>query len=138
MNFSMTYKIKFATIIACITFLLCSCKKEITYDCTIINETNYRIDKIEFSCAVDKRSVSIPSFGTSEKFELRYVKSAGRFFSEPLLCITVTEYSDSTQTYQNSIGQTMSISDLKKNNEFIIKYEPSTLYPSDIFKVTRK
>jgi hypothetical protein len=134
----MTDKIMFATIITCLTFLLCSCKKEITYDCTLINETKYRINKIEFSCAVDKKTVSILPFGTSYKFELRYVKSSGRFFSEPLLCITVTEYSDSTQTYQNSIGHTMSISALQKTNKLVIKYEPSPFYPSDIFKVTRR
>lgn len=134
----MTKKIKFVTIITCLTFLLCSCEKEITFDCTLINETKYRINKIEFSCSIDKKTVSIPPFGKSEKFELRYEKSVGRFFAEPLLCITVTEYSDSTQTYQNSIGRTMAISNLKKNNEFIIEYEPSTLYPSSIFKVTRR
>ena len=75
---------------------------------------------------------------TSEKFELRYVKRGGSAFTEPLLCITVTEYSDSTQSHQNSYGGTMSISDLKKNNEFVITYEPNTLYPSDIFKVAIK
>jgi hypothetical protein len=134
----MTNKKALITVSFIITFILNSCSKEITYDCTLINETNYRIDKIEFTCAVDQRTISVPPMGTSEKFELRYVRNAGRFFDEPLLCLTISEYSDSTQTYQNSIGSTMSISDLEKNNEFVIKYEPNTMYPSDIFKVTLK
>lgn len=124
-------------IFSCI-LLFCSCKKEITYECTLINETHYRIEKLEFSCAVDNKTVLIMPRKASEKFELRYVKRAGMFVSEPLLCITVTEYSDSLKSYQNSIGQTFSISDLQKNNEFIVTYKPSTLYPNHIFEVTRK
>ena len=132
----MTNKISFTIILTCLTLL--SCEKEIIFDCTLTNETEYQINKIEFSCAVDKKIISIPPQSTSEKFELRYVRNAGRFFSEPLLCIKVAEYSDSIQTYQNSIGRVMSISDLKKNNEFVINYEASALYPSDIFKVKIK
>lgn len=119
-------------------FMLTSCNKETTYSCKLINETSYHIKEIKFTCAVDEKSVSVTPLGTSDKFELRYVKNTGRFFSEPLVCITVTEYSDSTQTYQNSIGRTMAVSKLEKNNELIITYEPNTFNPTDIFKVKRK
>jgi hypothetical protein len=135
----MNNKLLIVAIITYFMILVCSCRKETTYNLTLINETNYQIDKIEFSCAVDDKSVSVPSFGSSKKFELRYEKEVcGNCFSEPLLCISVTAYSDSTQIYQNEIGSTMSMSDLKKNNEFIIRHEPNSLNPTDIFTVTRR
>lgn len=134
----LTNKLKILFVFICVGLLFFSCTDEIIYDCTINNTTKYKIDKIEFSCAIDEKIVSVSPNSVSDKFQLTYIKSGGRFFSEPLVCVTITEYSDSTKTYQNLIGRTISISDMSVNTEFIIEYEQSTLYPTDIFKVSIK
>lgn len=132
-------KFKITTFVtASVIFMLSSCNKETTYSCKLINETSYHIKEIKFTCAVDEKSVSVTPLGTSDKFELRYEKRVGRFFTEPLVCITVTEYADSTQTYQNEIGRSISVSKLKKDNELVITYEPNVFNPTDIFRVKRK
>lgn len=128
----------FLIILVSVSFILNSCKNEVTYECRIINNTNYRIDKIQFSCAVDEKTVSIQPKSTSERFTLSYDKGLGIFSSQHLLCLTVTEYSDSTKSYQNNIGRTISMNDLNKNIEFVVNYEQSKMYPSDIFLVTIK
>ncbi len=131
-------KFKITTFVtACLIFMLTSCNKETTYDCTLINETTYNIKSVKFTCAVDETKIAVPPLGTSAKFELRYEKRVGRFFTEPLVCITVTEYADSSQTYQNTIGGTLSVNKLKKSNTFVISNKTNTTNPTDIFSVKR-
>jgi hypothetical protein len=115
-----------------------SCRKEYTYNCTLINETGYNINLISFDCSIEDVDLSVPAYGTSEPFQLKY-KSRFWNFTEPLLCISIKEYEDSLQSYENSVGGMMSISDLEKNNQFVIRTKmPNQLDPSDIFEVTRR
>ncbi len=119
----------------CFGSLFYSCRKEKTYNFTISNTTNYRIDNIEFSCAVDNKNIAIDANSISENFKLTYKKKIGRLFSEPLLCITIIEYSDLSNTYKNSVGQTFSIRELSNSNEFIIELQSNT---TDKFNVIKK
>ena len=118
--------------------LLHSCRKEYTYKCTLVNETGYHIKLISFDCSVEDINLSVPAFGTSEPFQLKY-KSRMLNFAEPVVCISVEEYEDSLQSYENSVGGMMSISDLEENNQFVIRTKtPSQSYPNDIFEVSRR
>ncbi|MDD3738892.1 MAG: hypothetical protein PHP31_06330 [Lentimicrobiaceae bacterium] len=129
-------KLKILFVFICMGQLFFSCTDEVIYNCTIDNTTEYRIDKIEFSCSINEKIISVPPNSVSNKFQLTYTKNVGRFFVEPVVCVTITEYSDSTKTYKNTIGNVISISDMPVNTEFVVEYEQNTLYPTNIFKVT--
>jgi hypothetical protein len=115
--------------------LLATCKKRNEYIFVVINPTNYRIDNIDFTCAVDKFHLSVEPNSTSSEFILR--KDALGIFSEPLICMTITDYSDSTK-YKNGTGNTISFKGLshKKVNTIRLSQITNTLYPSDIFSIS--
>jgi hypothetical protein len=130
---------KQATPLLFISGVFSACQKEINYECSVTNNTSYRIDKMEFSCAADNYTLSVEPNSSSPHFNLVYRRRAGRFFTEPLLCVTITGYSDSTAHYQNTYGQTFSIRELSKStSSFHIKYEPNPLRSTDIFKVSKE
>lgn len=136
-NRKMIYYTKFISLLIILAALFFSCKKDVNFSFVFKNSTGYKIDNIEFSCAVDKKSITISPNSTSENFTLKYRKKIGRFFTEPLLCVTVLRYSDSLKTYENTIGQTFSIKKLSETNEFVIELNTDSSGSSGIFKIVK-
>jgi hypothetical protein len=118
-----------------LSILLTSCKKEKEYEFKIINNTGYRIDKIEFSCSIDHLESVVPH-GTSPTFILKYKKKAAALFSEPLICFTILNYSDSTNVFENTLGKTASIDNLNKKGlnsvEINLSAKPDSINIFDI------
>jgi hypothetical protein len=101
------------------------------------NATDYQLDKIVFG-NMDGTIISVKPNMTSDLFIIkRQNNDLAKFFSEPLLGVTVLSYSDSISTYENQIGEVISISDLKKDEINILTFRltKQTRYPTHKFTV---
>lgn len=114
-----------------------SCTTEIDYRFKVKNTTNYQLDKIVFG-NMDGTIISVKPNMTSDLFIIkRQDNKLAKFFSEPLLGVTVLSYSDSVSTYENQIGEVISISDLKEDEINILTFRlvKQTHHPTHKFTV---
>jgi hypothetical protein len=105
-------------ILIILTFLSCSGEK--TFDFEIENKTEFDIDILEFGCGFEKKAIKIQSF-EKKSTELVYKQTNAKYivsktFKEPELCITILKYSDSTNSYTNSIGNVIGINRFSDKN----------------------
>lgn len=132
------YILTFVSLGSVLLTMLISCKKETQYKFIVTNNTSYRIDNIQFNCSVEETQISIEPNKSSSPFIINYKKKVGRFFTEPVLCVTITKYSDITTSYDNTFGSAFSISDFsqKATNSFQINLATNP-NPPDIFEITK-
>ena len=124
----------FAFVLFC--FMIVGCAWNRTYEFTVINTTDYKIDTLKIGCGLEgKKKISVNPNDTTEQFEIRF-----RYLiplTEPLLCLTVTNYSDSTGNYENTYGGVISESSLTgiRSNILKIKLDKYSMYDGDIFLI---
>ncbi len=117
------------------TLIISGCAINRTYNLTLINTTGYNIDSLKIGCGKQSSNATILPFDTTEtlKIPFNYLFA----FTEPLMCMTVTSYSDSTGKFIHTSGNVISESDLKKgeNNLISIKLKDNQDKKTDIFEI---
>ncbi len=68
-------------VLFCFLFLA-SCSKEILYDLEVSNNTDYRIDKLRFRCAISETDISLDKW-SKVRISVIYNQNFGRFLTEP-------------------------------------------------------
>lgn len=113
-----------------------SCTRKRNYEFLIKNNTNYNINTLKLGCGQeDSKEISIEPNGEKE---ITYFNRGTFFdFTDPLLCITISKYSDTITTYENSEGGVTSIKDLKKkeSNILTIEIDPNPNSQTNIFDI---
>ena len=126
------------SLLICLFLLFYSCRdRPHDFDFKVVNNTNYKIETMKLGCG-EKNSMNI-SIEPNGLVTFIYHYSGTYFnFTEPLLCHTITKYSDTTTSYKNTIGGVISFHALSKNNLNIINIEldPDPFHPSNIFSVS--
>ncbi len=122
-------------ILLCFLFFV-SCSKEIIYDLEVSNNTDYKIDILQFGCAISETNISLEKW-SKVRISVIYNQNFGRFLTEPLFCYDFMNYSDSEKSYENKYGRMFSISDLKhgKLNKLSIQLDTEPYYEGDIFVI---
>ena len=123
------------TIIFFTCIILTGCALNRSYDILVINHTGYKIDTMNFGCNRNIKQISVNPNDTSNKFRIpfKYIFA----FSEPLLCVDISNYSDSTNKYKNNKGMVIPESDLsrKRQNVITVKLYEKPNNRSDIFSI---
>jgi hypothetical protein len=103
---------------------LISCSRERIYEIKIVNETDYYLNKV--SVGKDTMQIAVGPNQTSGPFEIAFTPNAAGLFSQPLLGVTVLTYSDSTTTFENSVGEVIAMNKLHegRTNFIYIKLAP--------------
>ena len=115
-----------------IMFIASSCKQKDTYDFQIINETDFHIDEFEFNDEIfevfphDKS----PVFTRTLLYNCICI-------TEPLVVIRIKTFSDSVNTYENSIGKVFAPANrsTSETNIFRITLSDSVEFPSYVFDI---
>ena len=119
-----------------LTTILKSCSAPRNYQFIATNNTSYMIDSIQFGCVKNSIKISVAPHCVTDT--LTYYFSGTIFnFTEPLLCLTVLNHSDSIRSYTSSYGGVIAIKNLKKRsvNNFIISLDTNLLYNPNIFNI---
>jgi hypothetical protein len=118
--------------------LASSCTRKKDYEFLVKNNTTYEIITLKVGCGT-KHSVNISIEPNNEKKFTYHDPGAFFEFTEPMLCHTVTMYSDSINTYENKIGGVASIPALKEKDINLMVIEinpiPDRNNPKNIFKI---
>jgi hypothetical protein len=123
-------------IVFIISLGLISCSKERHYEFIVRNETAYHLNNIKFGCGENATEVATGANSSSTPFSITFKKSIASLFAEPLLCITVRSYSDSTKTFENTRGQVVSERSLKEGTTNYVVIELDSLpVGKDIFSM---
>jgi len=127
-------KWKIILIALLLSVTITSCSKEREYEFIIENDTDYVLEIVRFSCAVNKHSQKVDSNSSTGPFIIEY-KAPFLPLSEPLLCLTILRYSDSKNSYENTNGRTFSISGLSRRriNYLKVGINPSPHNSTNIF-----
>lgn len=120
-----------------------SCINEKTFSIEIENKTEFKINKLRLGCSFENKTIEIEPYSKTLT-ELKYNETTSKFiisrtFTEPQLCVTVLEYSDSTKRYENSVGSAIGINQLGEQNinHLVIEYRNELSYKFGI-KVDKK
>ena len=117
-----------------ITFALVlnSCSLKESYEFQVVNKTEFNIDLFEF----DDEAFEVPPQGESEVFSETLVYNCF-CFTEPLVPIGVRVFSDSTDTYEHSIGQVLSPARRSKSGKNILRVTlaDSIDFPNRVFRI---
>lgn len=126
-------------ILALALFILSACSKETGYVFTIENTTDYTINRINVG-GTKQSTFSIPPNEISEPFVAIRISNFATFFSEPLMTITVLEYSDSISSYQNNIGEVLSFDKFstKEVNRISLKLDENNYHETKKFTIYDK
>lgn len=110
-----------------LAFFFSSCFRERGYRLQVANKTDYHINKMTFK-ADEQTVLSVNPNSISEEFIIS-IKLSTFSLSEPLLSVRINEYSDTSTTYENKIGQVISIEKLNKKdvNNVSIELKPNSL-----------
>lgn len=98
-----------------------SCTTETDYRFQVKNTTRFNLDKIQLN-GRDGIIVNVGPHAISDTFVIARQSSLANIFSEPLMVITVLEFSDSVSKYDNHIGEVISISKLKPDEVNILTF----------------
>lgn len=104
-------------------FISCKSNKEREYEIIVQNQTGYKLDELEFSCAIENYVTSVDANSNSSILTLSYYHLYFNIFAEPHICYSVRKYSNQSGYYTNSKGRLASISDLKKNETNYLKIQ---------------
>ncbi len=117
-------------------FSLFSCSDPIDYPIQIVNNTPYRIDKLEFGGSLSGPVISIEPMSTSEQIHVTYTESFGDVMGDPEYLISVTQYSNESNTFENDIWRFFALGqgNPKTNNVISIELAPMVFYDNDIFE----
>ena len=117
-------------------FSLFSCSDPIDYQIQIVNNTPYRIDKLEFGGSLSGPVISIEPMSTSEPFHVTYTESFGDVLGEPEYLIAVTQYSNESNIFENTVWRFFPLGqgNPKQNNVISIQLGPTVFYEHDIFE----
>jgi len=114
-------------ILVCIFMI--SCSKEHDYEFIVSNKTSYKINSFK----IDNIEIAIEPNATSEMITWHF-DGTNFNFTEPLLSLYITEYSDSLNVLKNNIGQLTSIIDLNKKNVNKIEISLRNDYQNNDYK----
>ena len=117
-------------------FSLFSCSDPIDYQIQIVNNTPYRIDKLEFGGSLSGPVVSVEPMSTSEPIHVTYNETFSDVMGEPEYLIAVTQYSMESNNFENSIWRFFPLGqgNPKTNNVISIELDPTVFYEHDIFE----
>jgi len=126
-------KLIFST--ALFVLFISGCAINRTYNVSLINSTEYRIDNLQIGCGKHISNASISPFDTTENLKIPFNYLVA--FTEPLMCMTITNYSDSLEKFIHSSGNVIAESDLKKrdNNFVLIKLKDNQEKKTEIFEI---
>lgn len=132
----MKVKIMFICISITLMMSLFSCSDPVDYQIQIVNNTTYRIDKLEFSGSLTGPVVSIEPMSTSEPFNITYDEDFGDVIGNPEYLISITQYSDENGTYTNSMWRFFSLNQAKpgQTNVISVQLDPMSIFEHDIFQ----
>jgi hypothetical protein len=123
-------------IIIFLSFIMCSCSRQHDYKFIAYNSTDYKIEILKIGSGENRIEISVDPNDSTELFTYHF---AGTYFNftEPLLYLFISEYSDSSRVYINKYGQVASIPDLLKKsiNRIDISLEADTLGKEYIFDI---
>lgn len=117
-------------------FSLFSCSDPIDYQIQVVNNTSYRIDKLEFGGSVSGPVISIEPMSTSEPIHVTYTETFGDVMGEPEYLISVTQYSNESNIFENTVWRFFPLGqgNPKSNNVISIQLDPTVFYEHDIFE----
>jgi hypothetical protein len=109
-----------------------SCKQKDTYDFQIVNETDFHIDEFEF----DDEIFEINPYDQSPVFTRTLLYNCV-CISEPLVEIRIKTFSDSVNTFENSIGNVFAPANRSTSeiNIFRITLSDSLEFPNYVFDI---
>ena len=118
-----------------LTIGLLSCSQERTYEIKIVNETEYYLNKLSVGEDVNYKAVGPNQ--TSGSFDFAYKPKTGNLLTQPLLRVTVLTYSDSSGTFENSVGGVVDLTKFQegRTNYIYIKLAPSQPNTPTLFTV---
>lgn len=136
--FKMKIRIIYLLSFFLLTIGLISCSRERIFEIKIVNETNYNLDTVSVGSGKDATQIAVGLNQTSGSFELAFTPKAGNFFSESLLSVTVRTYSDSTTTFENTVGGIVAMSKFHEGRTNFIYIKLAPPHPNAItpFSVT--
>lgn len=117
-------------------FCLFSCSDPIDYQIQVVNNTPYRIDKLEFGGSISGPVISIEPMSTSEPFHITYNETFSDAMGDPEYLIAVTQYSMESNVFENGVWRFFPLGEgnPKLNNVISIELDPMLFYEHDIFK----
>ena len=118
--------------------MITGCAINRSYEILVINNTVYKIDTMNFGCGRNTKQISVNPKDTSNQFRMRFNYTFA--ISEPLLCVAISNFSDSTNNYKNSNGIVIPQSGLsrKKRNVITVKLYEKPNNNSDIFLIKQE
>jgi len=120
------------------TFMFFSCSKKTEYTFVVKNNTNYTLNSVSIDWCNGDNKISILPNSTSNTLVLTYNVKPLNFFASGSLCVTVSEYSNQSNTYSNNIGIAIERTTLSKKNTNTIEISENTQGTSNPFLIELK
>jgi hypothetical protein len=115
-----------------------SCSKKTEYTFVVKNNTNYTLNSVSIDWCNGDNKISILPNSTSNTLVLTYNVKPLNFFASGSLCVTVSEYSNQSNTYSNNIGIAIERTTLSKKNTNTIEISENTQGTSNPFLIELK